>query len=111
MKRFILLLAASALLAAVLCGCETGAGTSHTNPPKVTANVTSSPAPATPSMTPAPDVTSTPDVTERPDVTETPDATPAIPDATDTPAPENPGDAGTNTGSGEVPQPRHGGLM
>ena len=104
MKRFILLLAAFALLAAVLCGCETGAGTSHTNPPKVTANVTSSPAPATPTpeVTATPDVTAVPDVTEKPDVTETPDATPAIPDATEAP---------DGTGNGEVPQPRRGGLM
>ena len=107
MKRFILLLAASALLAAVLCGCETGAGTSHTNPPKVTANVTSSPAPATPT----PEATPTPDVTAAPDVTEAPDATPAIPDATDAPETESPGDTGTDTGNGEVPQPRRGGLM
>lgn len=107
MKRFILLLAASALLAAVLCGCETGAGTSHTNPPKVTANVTSSPAPATPT----PEATPTPDVTAAPDVTEAPDATPAIPDATDAPETERPGDTGTDTGNGEVPQPRRGGLM
>lgn len=105
MKRFILLLAAAALLATLFCGCETGAGTSHTNPPKVTANVTSSPAPATPSMKP------TPDVTEKPDVTEMPDATPDTPNATDTPATGNPGDTGTNTGNGEVPQPRRGGLM
>ena len=111
MKRFILLLAASALLAAVLCGCETGAGTSHTNPPKVTANVTSSPTPATPSMSPTPDVTAAPDVTERPDVTEAPETTPTIPDATDAPATENPGDSGTDTGSGEAPQARRGGLL
>ena len=107
MKRFILLLAATALLAAVLCGCETGAGTSHTNPPKVTANVTASPAPATPT----PEATTAPEVTEKPDATEAPDATPHIPDATEAPATENPGDTGTDTGGGEAPQPRHGGLM
>ena len=106
MKRFILLLAAAALLAMVFCGCETGAGTSHTNPPKVTANVTSSPAPATPSASPTPDATATPDVTTAPE--ETPD----IPTVTDAPS-ATPGDMDGNgdAGAGEVPQPRRGGLM
>ena len=114
MKRMILLLAA-ALLALMLCGCETGAGTQHTNPPKATANVTGSPRPT---ATPTPDVTSTPDVTPTPDVTETPDVTPDIPDATETPTTETPdsptggeSETGTNSGNGEVPQPRRGGLM
>ena len=107
MKRIYLLSAALLLLAALLCGCERGAGTTHTDPPRVTSNVTSSPAPATPTPTPTPEATSAPEVTEAPD------ATPVIPDATEAPETEAPtgDDTGTANGADEVPQPRRGGLM
>lgn len=111
MKRMLLLLAATALLALTLCGCERGAGSQHTSPPKVTPNVTASPSPtSTPAPTPAP--------TSTPDVTETPDVTPDIPDATDAPVTEVPdstpgaeNETGADPGNGDIPQPRRGGLL
>ncbi|MBO4331385.1 MAG: hypothetical protein J5827_04860 [Oscillospiraceae bacterium] len=49
MKRIFAVLAAAALLAALLCACGTeGKAPMSTEMPRVTANVTSSPAPAAP---------------------------------------------------------------
>ena len=91
MKRTFLLTAAVLLLALLFCGCESDkGGTTHTNPPRVTANVTSSPAPASPTPTVKPSMTPSQAPTASPDMGGT--ATPG----TGTPVPS------------EAPQPRLG---
>ena len=67
MKRTLLLMAALLLPVLLFCGCESDkGGAAHTNPPRVTANVTSSPAPASPTPTVKPTETPTEAPTEKP---------------------------------------------
>ena len=98
MKRTFLLTAAILLLVLLFCGCESDkGGTTHTNPPRVTANVTSSPAPASPTPTVKPSMTPSQAPTASPGMggTTTPDTGTPVP-GTGTPVPS------------EAPQPRLG---
>ena len=98
MKRTLFLAAAVLLPVLLFCGCESDkGGTTHTNPPRVTANVTASPTPASPTPTVKPTQTPTAAPTGTPDAGSDADGGMDVP-GTDTPAPS------------ETPQAR-GGIL
>ena len=86
MKRIFLPAAAVLLSALLLAGCTvTGGRVTVTDPPMVTSNVTSSPAPVTPTQSPVHTPTAAPEHTNAP--TAMPSATPGLGEGGSTAAP------------------------